>query len=183
MICDEIVKSVKKLKRRYREDNLFELCRNMGILLLPQPFGTQKGAIMGFFLEQRRIKTITYNSDLSDDLQRIIVGHELGHSVLHARDGIHAFHDVGLFDVASRFEREANLFAAEFLLEDDEVLETLAQGGDFFSAAAILRVPMELLDFKFRIMKWKGYDVAEPPIMAQSNFLRDVDLIGGDDEW
>ena len=138
---------------------------------------------MGFFLEQRRIKTITYNSDLSDDLQRIIVGHELGHSVLHARDGIHAFHDVGLFDVSSRFEREANLFAAEFLLEDDEVLETLAQGGDFFSTAAILRVPMELLDFKFRIMKWKGYDVAEPPIMAQSNFLRDVDLIGGDDEW
>ena len=179
MICDEIVKSVKKLKRRYREDNLFELCRNMGILLLPQPFGTQKGAIMGFFLEQRRIKTITYNSDLSEDLQRVIVGHELGHSVLHARDGIHAFHDVGLFDVSSRFEKEANLFAAEFLLDDDEVLETLAQGGDFFSAAAILRVPMELLDFKFRIMKWKGYDVAEPPIMAQSNFLRDVDLISG----
>ena len=179
MICDEIVKSVKKLKRRYREDNLFELCRNIGILLLPQPFGTQKGAIMGFFLEQRRIKTITYNSDLSDDLQRIIVGHELGHSVLHARDGIHAFHDVGLFDVSSRFEREANLFAAEFLLEDDEVLETLAQNGDFFSAAAILRVPVELLDFKFRIMKWKGYELTEPPIMAQSNFLRDVDLISG----
>ena len=179
MICDEIVKSVKKLKRRYREDNLFELCRNMGILLLPQPFGTQKGAIMGFFLEQRRIKTITYNSDLSDDLQRIIVGHELGHSVLHARSGVHAFHDVGLFDVSSRFEKEANLFAAEFLLDDNEVLETLAQGGDFFSAAAILRVPMELLDFKFRIMKWKGYELSEPPITAQSNFLRDVDLISG----
>ena len=179
MICDEIVKSVKKLKRRYREDNLFELCRNMGILLLPQPFGTQKGAIMGFFLGQRRIKTITYNSDLSDDLQRIIVGHELGHSVLHARSGVHAFHDVGLFDVSSRFEKEANLFAAEFLLDDDEVLETLSQDGDFFSAAAILRVPMELLDFKFRIMKWKGYELTEPPIMAQSNFLRDVDLISG----
>ena len=77
MICDEIVKSVKKLKKRYHEDNLFELCGNMGIFLLPQSFGTQKGAIMGFFLEQRRIKTITYNSDLSEDLQRIIVGHEL----------------------------------------------------------------------------------------------------------
>lgn len=179
MICDEIVKSVKKLKRRYREDNLFELCRNMGLILLPQAFGTQKGAIMGFFLEQRRIKTITYNSDLSEDLQRVIVGHELGHSVLHARNGIHAFHDVGLFDVSSRFEKEANLFAAEYLLEDDEVLETLSQDGDFFSAAAILRVPVELLDFKFRIMKWKGYELTEPPIFAQSNFLRDVDLISG----
>ena len=179
MICDEIVKSVKKLKKRYHEDNLFELCGNMGIFLLPQSFGTQKGAIMGFFLEQRRIKTITYNSDLSEDLQRIIVGHELGHSVLHARDGIHAFHDVGLFDVSSRFEKEANLFAAEYLLEDDEVLETLAQEGDFFSAAAVLRVPMELLDFKFRNMKWKGYDLIESPIFAQSNFLRDVDLISG----
>ncbi len=99
--------------------------------------------------------------------------------MLHARNGIHAFHDVGLFDVSSRFEKEANLFAAEYLLEDDEVLETLAQEGDFFSAAAVLRVPVELLDFKFRITKWKGYELTEPPTFAQSNFLRDVDLISG----
>ena len=42
--------------------------------------------------------------------------------------------------------------------------------------AAILHVPIELLDFKFRIMKWKGYKLAEPPINARNNFLKDMDV-------
>lgn len=33
------------------------------------------------------------NSDLPDVLQRIIVAHELGHSQLHAKGGVHAFCD------------------------------------------------------------------------------------------
>ena len=31
-----------------------------------------------------------------------------------------------------------------------------------------------MLDFKFRVMKWKGYKLIEPPIMAQSNFLANM---------
>ncbi len=31
----------------------------------------------------------------------------------------------------------------------------------------MLRVPAELLDFKFRVLKWKGYKLIEPPISAQ----------------
>ena len=87
-----------------------------------------------------------------------------------------AFHEVTLFDDSSRYEKDANLFAAEYLLEDDRVLETLNADNTFFSAAAALYVPMELLDFKFRVMKWKGYKLVEPPISARSNFLRDLEV-------
>lgn len=47
-----------------------------------------------------------------------------------------------------------------------------------FSAMHIsaLCVPTELLDFKFRLMKWKGYKLMEPPINAKSNFLRDLPI-------
>ena len=37
-------------------------------------------------------------------------------------------------------------------------------------------VLIELLDFKFRVMKWKGYKLTEPPINARSNFLRDMEV-------
>ena len=46
----------------------------------------------------------------------------------------------------------------------------------FFSAAAMLRVPMEMLDFKFRLMKWKGYKLIEPPIHARGDFMRNMEV-------
>ena len=181
MLYDEIVKAVDKLQNRYQGHDPFLLCKEMGIILLPQAFGLDENAIKGFYLQKCRIKTITYNCDLPTVIQRIIVAHEVGHSQLHAKGGVHAFHDVGLFDDSSRFEKEANLFAAEFLLKDEDVLQTLNADKTFFSAAAALNVPMELLDFKFRVMKWKGYKLVEPPITAQNKFLSTLKIPGSDE--
>ena len=174
MLYSEIVKAVDKLKKRYKEDDVFALCSLMGIKILFSPMGTDDDCVKGFFLESKRIRTITVNADLPPILQRIIVAHELGHATLHRRAGIFAFHDVGFFDESSRFEKDANLFAAEVILNDEDVLQTLNADTTFFAAAAALNVPMELLDFKFRVMKWKGYKLVEPPITAESSFLRDI---------
>ena len=92
------------------------------------------------------------------------------------KSGVKAFHDIGLFDESSLTEKEANLFAAEYLLNDEEVLDTLNRDTTFFTAAAKLYVPIELLDFKFRVMKWKGYKLIEPPISARSNFLANMEV-------
>ena len=176
MFYDEIIKAVEKLKRKYQEHDPFKLCQAMGIKLIFSPLGTANDAIKGFFLESKRIMTITINSDLPQIMQKFIVCHELGHAVIHRKCGIHAFHEIGLFDESSIYEKEANIFAAEFMLDDDEVLQTMNEDNTFFGSAAILRVPIELLDFKFRIMKWKGYKLIEPPITAESNFLRDLEI-------
>ena len=119
---------------------------------------------------------ITVNSDLPLAIQRIITAHEIGHGVLHYSPGVHAFHDVGLFDESSTCEKEANLFAAEFLLSDADVFATLNADNTFFSAASILKVPVELLDFKFRIMKWRGYKLVEPPIHARNCFMQNMEV-------
>jgi len=172
----EICYAVSKLKRKYKEGDPFRLCHVMGIKLLFQSMGTDSDAVKGFFLEHNRIRTITVNSDLPPIFQRIIVAHELCHAELHRKCGVRAFHEVRMFDQNSILEKDANLFAAELLLSDSEVLEMLNQDTTFFSAAAMLKVPAELLDFKFRVMKWKGYKLIEPPIEARSNFLRDVEV-------
>lgn len=88
---------------------------------------------------------------------------------------MNAFHDFELFDSASIMEYEANIFAADFLMDDDDVLEKLNEDISFFGAAALLRVPPELLDFKFRLMKRNGYKMIDPPLMANSNFLKNVE--------
>jgi len=53
---------------------------------------------------------------------------------------------------------EANLFAAELLLEDETVLKHLNEY-TFFETARMLNVPAALLDFKFTILKTKGYRI------------------------
>ena len=127
-------------------------------------------------MECKRIKTITVNSDLPEIVQKIIVAHELGHATLHRTSAVQAFHEVVMYDSSSIKEKEANLFAAELLLEDGEVLDALNQDVTFFSAAAQLRVPMEMLDFKFRLLKWKGYKMLESPIQVNSNFMRNMEV-------
>ena len=61
--------------------------------------------------------------------------------------------------------------------------EALNQDTTFFSAASALCVPAELLDFKFRVMKWKGYKMIEPPINARSNFLKDMEVPDNADDY
>lgn len=176
MTYAEICGAVEALNKKYDEHNPFRLCRAMGIKLIFQPMGKDPDAVKGFFLESKRIRTITVNSDLPEIIQRIIVAHEICHAMFHRKSGIHAFHEVALFDQNSVLEKEANLFAAEFLLSDESVFDVLNRDTTFFSAASALYVPAELLDFKFRLMKWKGYKLIEPPISARSNFLRDMEM-------
>lgn len=176
MTYAEICKAVEKLNKKYNEHDPFCLCRALGIQLLFQPMGTAPDAVKGFFLESKRIRTITVNSDLPLIIQRIIVAHELCHALFHRKSGLHAFHEVTLFDQNDLLEKEANLFAAEFLLSDGQVFDVLNRDTTFSSAASTLYVPAELLDFKFRLMKWKGYKLIEPPTHARSNFLRDLPI-------
>ena len=176
MTYAEISESVAKLIKKYDERDPFKLCRAMGIKLIFRSMGKGTDAVKGFFLESKRIRIITINSDLPEVIQRIIAAHELCHAINHRKNGIAAFHEVTMFDQNSIMEKDANLFAAELILEDDKVLSALNRDTTFFSAAASLYAPAELLDFKFRIMKWKGYKMVEPPISARSNFLRDMEV-------
>ena len=88
MIYDKITAAVSSLLKKYGTRNPHELCELLDIVLLPTPLGKEDTAIKGFFLESRRIKTITYNSDMPDKACRIILGHELGHAMLHANTGL-----------------------------------------------------------------------------------------------
>lgn len=174
MTLDEICRKAEFLKNEYKTNNPETLCRDLGICLLYQPMGTHPGAIKGFALGVDGVFSVVVNSDLSAEVRRIIIAHEIFHTLEHCRDRICSYHDVALFDEISEMEKEANLFAAELLLSDEDVTEVLNSDNTFFTAAATLCVPIELLDFKFRIMKRKGYQLAEPPVHSHNDFLKKI---------
>jgi Zn-dependent peptidase ImmA (M78 family) len=175
MSIEYISGEVARITKKYDEDDPYRLCRSMKIILLAEAMGNFPNACKGFYLYKARQQVITINSDLPEGIQRIILMHEIAHAVLHRKaSGIKAFHDFALFDEASTYEYEANIFTADYLLKDAEVLELLNEDLSFFGAASRLNVPIELLDFKFRVLKRKGYKIIDPPLRASSDFLKKV---------
>jgi Zn-dependent peptidase ImmA (M78 family) len=82
------------------------------------------------------------------------------------------FQEIELFDIARPAEYEANVFAAELLIDDNELLKLLNDDNmSFFDVARELYIPAALLDFKFRVLKHKGYRI-EAPYIANGDFLR-----------
>lgn len=168
---DYISNRVEGIVKKYRTRDPFELCEDMGIGVRYRDLGEQ---LKGFFFYQSRIKTIVLNSRTDEMLHRALCAHELGHAVLHSEllTAMRSFHELELFDSAMPTEYEANIFAAELLISDSALTELLS-GAEYsvFQAASILRVPIELLDFKFRAMKSRGYEI-DPLYLANSDFLK-----------
>ena len=176
MYMEHISRSVDRLIKKYGETEPEKLCRTMGIILLEEPMGTLSDvSCKGFYLIQSNKQAIVVNNDLPEVLRRVVIAHELGHAVLHKKAaGVYTFHDFIMFDNVSKFEYEANLFAAELLIQDEAILALLDDDISFFTAASRLFVPPELLDFKFRLLKCKGYKINDPPFTAKSNFLKNL---------
>lgn len=167
---DFIHKKVDILTRKFKTRDPFEICKSMDIHIHYTDLGN---ALKAYYFYQSRIKNIVINSRSGIIVRRILCAHELGHAVLHGKlAAMRGFHELELFDNLVPTEYEANLFAAELIISDDEILELMNdKDKSFFNIAKELYVPAELLDFKFRILKYKGLRI-ETPHIAQSNFLK-----------
>jgi Zn-dependent peptidase ImmA (M78 family) len=165
-----ISKTVDKLSKKYKTRDPYELCRALGVQIRLKDLGI---GIKAYYFYQSRIRSIVLNRRGSEPIRRILTAHELGHDRLHKEIAmLKGFHEVELFDMASPIEYEANIFAAELLIDDNELLELLNDDNkSFFDVASELYVPAALLDFKFRVLKHKGYRI-EAPYIANGDFLK-----------
>ena len=171
MRAEDIKREAARLKAKFQTVNLNMICDALNIRVSYAPMGTNSDSCKGFFLVNARCKLIMLNSDLDDEIQRIIHAHELGHAILHCSPAIRTFHEFALLDETDRLEYEANVFAAEFLVEDTEVLDTFDDQITLYQASSMLGVPPELLDFKVRLLEKEGYPVQAPRI-AHGDFLK-----------
>lgn len=105
---------VKKLIDKYKTNNPLELIECLGINLIKFPL---KGNLNGYYIEKFGERNICINSELSDKKLIIVAAHELGHAILHRNQNI-LFISNNTYYSKAKFERQANLFAAELLLDD-----------------------------------------------------------------
>lgn len=169
MITGYIRRQVEQLLEQYGQRDPFALCGLLEIEVLYHPLGDK---LKGYFFYHSGIRIIVVNRELPEEMQRVVCAHELGHALLHQElASLNAMQELNLFDRSARPELEANLFAAELLIPDEDVISCLNEDTSFFDVAKELYVPAELLDFKFRMLKQKGYRL-EAPICSQGDFLK-----------
>lgn len=164
---NRIIDAAEDVIRRTMSRDPFEICRELDIKIRYH----ELGSIKAYYFCQSRIKNIVINSSADENIKKVLCAHELGHAILHdeiVRDG--AFHEITLFDATTPTEYEANLFAAELLISDEDILDR--KNDSIFHIASTLRVPKELVDFKCRIMKARGHDIHVPEL-SDSRFLKD----------
>ena len=107
---DDITDSVKKLKRIYKTDDVYEIVENLKIIIWEKDFGTDISSIKALTFRNVRIAYIVLNSNLPDIIKLFIVAHELGHYVLHIDIFSKANTERDFFST-QHMEIEANLLA------------------------------------------------------------------------
>lgn len=165
-----IAETVDKLVKKYGTRDPYELCQYLGIKI--HLINLEK-KLKGFFFYQSRQKNIVIDSNVNAVLERILIAHELGHAILHTQIAMmKGFQEMEVLNRNNSVEEdEANFFAAELLLEDETVLECLAEYS-FFETAQQLYVPAALLDYKFSLLHKKG-ELVNPMYFKKSNFLKE----------
>lgn len=107
---NKIYKTVENMVFKYKTSNPFELCEKLGLTVKYMNYGK------GFILDSSLIKI--NNKDYTEASTYVICAHELGHAVLHNKDSVNYFDDSNTLEAIEK-DRQANLFAAYLLFEDD----------------------------------------------------------------
>ena len=126
MNAENLSKVGSRLVKRCGTRDPFSIARQLGIEVL---FCEDFGPLKGMYRVIKRSRFIFINENLSGQMQRIVCAHELGHDQLHrnlAKGS--AIQEFMLYDMTTKPEYEANIVAAEILLDTDEILE-YPQGG------------------------------------------------------
>lgn len=138
-------KLVTALVKKYKTFDPFLLCDYLNIIVRYANLGKTRG----IYVYNKRNRFITINENLSDQEQRIVCAHELGHAMLHDKTNRIYMASI-MFTRPEKEELEANTFAAHLLIQDSEVMEFKTSRYSIAQIAACLCVPEEILKLKIK---------------------------------
>lgn len=151
----KIIQTARRYARKYGVRDPESIAHELGIIINEADFPKLKGVYMII----QRNSFIFIKRDLDPVMRRIVIFHELGHHALHRRE-TKEFRELNLFaDMsAGRMEYEANLFAAELSLPDDEILEYIYEGRETAYIAAAMESDINLVSLKVKSLNKRGHD-------------------------
>ena len=137
----------------------YSIIKYLNITLLPEPLTNLKGC----FLVRKRNSYIIINQFLDENEAVWVLGHEIGHRILHyltAQNLSRGLHEFSLFDMTTTPEREANLFAAELLVDEEELTDYIYNYGyNVAECAKAMSLHPAVIALKIEILIARGHDL------------------------
>ena len=162
-----IHEAARRLVQKCDSRDPFEIAKAIGIKLR---YNNNFTDLKGMYKVIERNRYIFLNATLLQSVQKVVCAHELGHDSLHrAFAKNNALKEFMLYDMSTRPEYEANVFAGEILLDDTEVFALVKDGYDLPQIAGELGTDYNLLSIKMNEMVKKGYDLR---VCLRAAFLR-----------
>ena len=119
---------------------------------------TDLGSLKGMYTYIQCNRFIVISNELDEKTARIVCAHELGHDQLHRSLVKDSFlQETMLYNMKNRTEYEANVFAAELLLPDEDILRYAAEGMDIDTIAAVTETDVNLIALKLSDLRRRGH--------------------------
>lgn len=139
-----IVEIVNGLIEVYKTRNVYELLDLLEITLIRKKLiNDEKGR---FLRDMFGNEYVYVSNKLSDEEEKIVIAHELGHLILHTHMTTSYYTENHLLN-KEQIEIQANKFAAELLISNDV---EIPEGMTTKELACYLEVSEELVKLKFR---------------------------------
>lgn len=148
-------KKAVEVTEKYNTRNPFEIADASGIIVI---YNNEFCKLKGFYAIINRQRYMVLNGNLDERARLVVAAHELGHDMLHrefAKNG--ALHEYMLYDMKTRPEYEANVFAAELLITDENINKRTREGADMQQIAVELGVDINLVAVKVGNMNTRGH--------------------------
>lgn len=145
----EYVRDIKNLVSNfiniYKTNNVYEICSQLNIKI----YKSHLKDIKGYFLNISEGISIVVDYDLEEHEERCVIAHELGHVMLHRSSNICYLKNY-TYSNTDKLENEANKFAAELLITNEDIKEAFEKQFSIEHMACYFEVPKELVKYKFK---------------------------------
>ncbi len=169
MNAEQLSRVGARLVKRSGTRDPFEIARQLGIHVM---FCSGFGSLKGMYRVIQRNRFIFLNNQLDENMLRIVCAHELGHDQLHrSMAKKNSIQEFMLYDMKSKPEYEANIVAAEILMDNDEVLSYIYDYG--YTAeqiACAMSTDINLVALKIAHLATLGYNLRS--LEHKSDFLK-----------
>ncbi|MBR6918365.1 MAG: ImmA/IrrE family metallo-endopeptidase [Clostridia bacterium] len=171
MTAEYIYKFAKACEAVYGTRDPYEIFRQRNASIKRQaPEG-----LRGLICMVNRTVLVAVDSSLTDSAKMMTFAHLLGHAVLHRRKILAG----KTFEEPDRYpegcsEREADIFASELLISDEEILRLRDEGMNEAQVISSFGSMRELAQHKLFSMRSRGLSVGDD--VCRADFLRRCDV-------
>ena len=138
-----------RIKSIYETDNPLLILAMRGVKVLELELDDDMEYFEGAYIGNKDVNMVVYNKNLKRDRKKLVLWHETGHNVAHRDINISSVTKNISLD-SEREELEADIFAAEAIIDDDTFLDYLK----FYrytdsQIACDLNIPVKYVRLKF----------------------------------